>query len=481
MREKIQIILQYAKNTSLLVILPVFLYISNSFNLFDSGWLVQSIYYLFVGCCIAGFGVFAYRNSEVKSLFLSSMVANGIVYMIAYSTLRSIIGTAQIESYFINKYNLSNSTLHFFKTIFSIGYGIFQFLSGYLIGKFGNKVIGLLGIMSSICILLTNSNYISSIEVLMLVRFINGISVSCGALCIAYQLRLLKVSTSKYSAIFSASNMFASTLNAVAMNQLSRHLEPYIALDMISYMFLIPSLVFLVSGFIYNKSNQISNSESNVNQISDSKFNSVNNHEVSKVKYLDVIKNAVLNSKYNLMFLQSILMVIAGWTLRDSCLSSICQICSVENAVALRDTAKYLLEIGFIFGFLFILFFLKGENYRKMMIVFAFMNFCSSIVLLTHNYITMHIYVIYLCVFIIGMSVKGHLIPQIMAGSSEKDNRLSAGLVGFFNAGVMLFALPFCQQIMPTFSLEISTLIFSVISGMCVFISILDSSRQRLT
>ncbi len=472
MREKIRIILQYAKNTSFLVILPVFLYISNSFNLFDSGLLIKSIYYLFIGCCIAGFGVFTYKNAEVKSLFLSSMVMNGIVYMIAYSTLRSIIGTAQIEVYFVNKYHLSDVTLHLFKTIFSVGYGIFQFLSGYLIGKFGNKVIGLLGILSSICILLTNSNYISNIEILMLIRFINGISVSCGALCIAYQLRLLRVSALKYSAIFSASNTFSSTMNAIAMNQLSRYVAPNIALDMISYMFLIPSVIFFINGFINDKSNKISDKKLALNR----------NNEVIQVKitYLDVIKNALWSSKYNLMFLQSILLVIAGWTLRDSCLLSICQICSLENADVLQNTAKYVLEIGFIYGFLVILFFLKGENYRKMMTVFSVMSFCSSLVLLMHNYIPMNIYVIYVAVFIFGMAVKGHLIPQIMAGSSEKDHRLSAGLVGFFNAGVMLLALPFCQQIMPTFSLPVSTLIFLVVSVLCVITSIIDSRRNQL-
>jgi hypothetical protein len=471
MREKILIILPYAKNLLLLVLLPMFLYISNSFNLFDSSWFVQFLYYLFVSCCIAGFGVFSYKNSESKSLILSSMVSNGIVYMIAYSTLRSIIGTAQIESYFVNKYHLSNGNLYFFKTIFSIGYGMFQFLSGYFIGKFGNKVIGLFGIISFFCISLVNSDYISSIELLMFVRFINGIVVSCGALSIAYQLRLLKVSSSKYSVIFSASNTFASTINAVVMNQLSRYVNPNAALNMISYLFLVPSAVFFINGFMNSESNKISG-------VKDSDTRGAINS--TKITYVDIMRNAVCNSKYNLMLLQSILIVIAGWTLRDSCLLSICQICSVENSANFQSTAKYLLEIGFIFGFLFILFFLKGENYRKMMIVFSVMNFCSSIVLLTHNYINMHIYLIYLCVFVLGMSVKGHLIPQIMAGSSEKDNRLSAGLVGFLNAGVMLCALPFCQQIMPTFSLEISTFMFVLISGICLFISILDSRRHKL-
>ena len=470
MRKKI--LLQYAKNLSIIFILPIFLYISNSLNLFNTNGSAQFTYGLFVVICIVGFGVFSYKNSETKSLLLSSMVVNGIVYMIAYSTLRSIIGTTQIESYFVDKYNLSDGSLHFFKTIyffksiFSVGYGIFQFLSGYLIGKFGNKVIGLLGIMSSCCILLINSNYISSVEVLMLIRFINGASVSCGALCIAYQLRLLKISTSYYSMIFSASNTFASTMNAIVMNQLSRYVAPDIALSMISYMFLIPSVVFFVNGFM-----------SKTTFILDDKSNS-SNHSVSNVKYVDIVKNAVFNFKYNLMFLQSILIVVAGWTLRDSCLLSICKICSLDNASAFHNTSKYLLEIGFIYGFLIILFFLKNDNYRKMMTVFAIMNFCGSLMLFFHNYINMSIYVIYCCAFVLGMSVKGHLIPQIMAGSSEKDNRLSAGLVGFLNAGVMLFALPFCQQIMPIFSLQISTMMFVIISGICLFVSIID--RRRL-
>lgn len=447
------------KNLTLIVSIVLFLYISNDINIFTMSLIKTIGYFSIIICSIVSLSIFSYKKSHDKSLLFAAMISNGIIYMIAYSTIRSIIGMNQIEEYLINKFTLTYNQLNWFKTIFSLGYGLFQFLSGYLIGKFGNRVIGLFGLGSAICILSINVLSIDSLPLLLMIRFLNGIFVSCGILCIGYQLRMLKMDKHNYAIVFNTANVLASTMNTVSMNQLSKFVAPYMAMNILFMMFLVPSLIFLIvdllSRHTYNKE-----IEETPEIIED------------PITYKDAVKNAFLNKKYNLMFVQSILMIVAGWTLRDNFLMNIAKNKDIVNSSTIQNTLKYLLEAGYIFGFLLILFCLKTFGYVKLMRIFVICNLISCVILLLNNYYNVNIYLLYCAIFSIGFSVKAHLLPQILAGSSEKSNTMATSLIGLFNAGVMLIGLPFCQKIMPQFSLFTASIIFIICGFICYIISL---------
>lgn len=403
---------------------------------FGSSILYNSLY---TGCIVVGIAavMFLIRNCLLhKSKWGTLMLLNSIVVVTGYWVITSMFSPT-INLYLEQVLKLGPSIISF-RSIFTLGLSIFQFVVGYFLSRFKGNLLGIFSILNGIIVLLLlmlPNSFLGlkfSIHLMLLLRLLSGITCSAVVIGISYYAKKFNGIPEKFGVIFNSAPLTAFILSYIFNNQFQvsagtmLSTSSFIVMNvLVSLMFIIPGIIFLLDNYIIkvDSSSQVPSLES----------------------YVDSVKILIFNPRYKLMFIHSILLIIGMLTLRNQFNDQIFDT-AIKSEHA-KNVLKNFLEKGIIAGCAFMTFLFPVVKYRISLLIMTVMCGISMSVIFFHVFIQ-SLSIIYLNIsfFMLGFSYLGHSIIQCVIGEEEKDSDRANIMITVANTSVGLISGAFIAQ-----------------------------------
>ena len=409
--------------------------------------------------------------AEDKDVFKSIDVVFVTINLCAYLILRSITTYRPIMEYLSQLLHIQN--FNTFITLFGLGYGLAQFGIGYALAKYSGKLLAVTGGIMSIFVF--GSSYITTpvnAEIIsLIIHGTMGILSSAYAVSIGSFIREIRPSPKNFNILINVIFISAVAVSIVFSsyfgNQTTINHEMFSKLShIVGGIFASASAYFGIRYFILNKPKTAIIKESNNQTIA----------EDNDISYGNVIKIIVNNKQYVNLALQAVLIMLAGNLFRNT--SRFTQeLCSIydANSLSIEQACKNFIELGFITGTSLLISLAEFFNSNQMMIIYTGINLISIIIIAFHFFIyTIPVAILKIALCASFASHIGHNIPQIIAGSQERNKQVGNTMIGIFNSLSMLLG----QTLLATFALpqlDLSTclIILIFINSASVFMALI--------
>lgn len=427
----------------------------------------------FFGLMICLF-IFLRNSSYTKSSKSAFLIINSMFFATAYIFFRKMY-TPGMEDYIFGQWLCADTPAFksMFRTSFSLGYSFIQFFIGYILSKLGDRLIGLFGLANVVAIIYF-INFCDSTTAPFLIfgiQFMIGSFCSCAIVGMSHYIKDAKYSAAKFGLIYNLVHIvlfnFADVIGGQMVGKVTKE-EFSNAFYVVAIMFAIPSIVFLVN-FFHSKHRK---------RKEETYF--------KNVPYITVIKELFVNRKYFVIFIQSILVCIAGAVFRDNFLPQIASNINVDTIPSfiksfmidnngvfdpsmLKEVLKIFIEKGLTLGFVILAVISPLVGNFNTIVLFATFCLFGIIVVAIHAFIgAIGFGLISVAMLTLGLSYMGHVIFQCMIGEEQINPMMSIGLISIVNTSEMLFgATIFGQKIIPVMSYNNAILVvlfFSIVS-----------------
>lgn len=385
-----------------------------------------------------------------KNIFKSIDMMFVTLNLCAYLIFRSIVNYGAINRYLCEMFNIQS--FETFITFFGIGYGLAQFIIGYLLSRYSGKLLAITGsIISAIIFIVSNiSESMDTNAIALILHGILGILCSAYAVSVGSFIRELKPSAKNFNILINTIFIFAAATSTIFSSyfggaQTVNHETFKNISNIIVGLCFSSSMYFAIRYFFFNKTQANTNS----------------NEAVEQISYPQVIKIIISNKLYLMLAVQAVLFVLAGAMFRSNnlfknelCLPYVSNIIDplVASETLQVTTAAYQnsVELGFITGTVGLIALSEFFNENQLMSIYAITNLVSISLIAIHFFITPIPFTILQTALCASFSSNiGHNIPQIIGGSKEKNKSVANTMVGILNSLSMLFG----TTILSTFAL----------------------------
>ncbi len=435
--------------------------------------------YLVIGLLCASGGIFTLTKyfAQDKDVFKSLDVLFVTINLCAYLILRSIITYSPISAYLSQLLNIQNFNV--FMTLFGLGYGLAQFGVGYILSKYSGKLLAITGGLISLCIFGVSyiTTPINSGLIALITHGLLGVLCSAYAVSIGSFIREINPSPKNFNILINVIFIFAAAVSIVFSSYFGG--QKIITYEIFTQLTKIVGGI-CATGSIYFAIRYFAFSPNKPAIITESDEKTIENENIS---YTDVLKVAVSNKQYLNLAIQAVLIMLSGMMFRNTSkfTQELC-ISYAGDVVSKAQECQNFIELGFITGMVSLISLAEFFNSNQMMLIYTGLNLIAVCTIAFHFFIsTIPLPVLQVSLCASFASHIGHNIPQIIAGSQEKNKKIGNTLVGIFNSLSMLVGATLLATFtLPQFSLSICLIILLIVNSTSVFMAFI-APKQAIT